>query len=303
VRSEPNNELATLKEEMKNLHEILTHVYSTPEEFSLSNIDVAGKTFPFAGGVGGDHIIVVDFKERFDLDHRIELALERGNPQAASKLEECRSKLGVLLVDVSGHQVTDALLAAMLHQAFLVGVMYELETRGHVSTALFEILNTRFYQSSSVTKYLTMVYGEISEDGRFRFISAGHPQPLIFSREFDCFVDIEESRMVNMLPLGMFPSAEDVDRERDDEQPNIVQECTVNEVSLMAPGDIILLATDGLMELERDDDTYCPLHLEQVVRQHKDLGAAALLDRIYQDVQEYAQVDDDVSIVVLKRRG
>ena len=31
------------------------------------------------------------------------------------------------MLDAAGHQMTDALLAAMIHQAFLLGALYELD--------------------------------------------------------------------------------------------------------------------------------------------------------------------------------
>ena len=76
-------------------------------------------------------------------------------------------------MDVSGHRVTDALLAAMLHQAFLLGAIYELDMFGGITRHLFESLNARFYKSSGAHKFVSMIYGEISEDARFRFLSAG----------------------------------------------------------------------------------------------------------------------------------
>ena len=71
-------------------------------------------------------------------------------------------------------------MAAMFHQAFLLGSLYELDAFGEITEQLFESLNTRFYNSSSVNKYLTMLYAEITEDARFRFLSAAHPAPLVF---------------------------------------------------------------------------------------------------------------------------
>ena len=97
----------------------------------------------------------------------------------------------------------------LLHQAFLTGILYELETEGHVTAKLFEVLNTHFAQSSSVNKFLTKVYGEISEDGTFRSISAGHPKPLVFSAAYDRPVDIDPERMRNVLSIGLFPGAGD----------------------------------------------------------------------------------------------
>ena len=142
----------------------------------------AGKIYPLNGRLGGDHIVFVDFNRRYNLDRRIETAIQNGRGDLAQRLDECRSRIGILLADSAGHDTTDALLTAMLHQAFLTGVLYELETEGHVTPKLFEVLNTRFANSSSVNKFITMIYGEISNDGAFRFISAGHPASSLFGR-------------------------------------------------------------------------------------------------------------------------
>lgn len=290
-----------LEREMANLQEILEHVYSTPTSFSLKNIDVAGRSFPVSGGVGGDHVIYTDFKRRYDLDRRIAYAERMGALEVAENLKQCSDKVGVLVADVSGHQMTDALLAAMLHQAFLIGVLYELETNGHVTPTLFDAINTRFYKSSSVSKYLTMIYGEICENGKFRFISAGHPPPMVYSRKFDRFVEIGSSRLITMAPIGMFPSANDVDLQMSRTFTAVTQQCRVNEVSLMAPGDVLLIATDGLLEHERDGEEFAPHRLEAVVRRWRDAPAAEIVTAVRHGMTRFAPPSDDASVVVIKR--
>src|SRR4030095_9232531 len=105
-------------------------------------------TLPLSGSVGGDHIIYVDFKQRFDLEARITHARRLGRSAIADRLDLCRRRAGIALSDVAGHRMTDALLAAMLHQAFLVGALYELDMFGEITRNLFENLTTRFYQCS-----------------------------------------------------------------------------------------------------------------------------------------------------------
>jgi hypothetical protein len=65
-----------------------------------------------------------------------------------------QAKAGIAILDVSGHHATDGLLAAMMHQSFLLGVTYELDMHGNVTKRLFENLNTRFYHSSSLNKFV-----------------------------------------------------------------------------------------------------------------------------------------------------
>jgi len=294
--------LARLEEEMKNLGSIIENVYAFPSGCSLASIDISGRTYPLNGPFGGDHIILVDFKHRYDLDRRAAQARLLGRDDVAAQLEANRSRVGVLLADVSGHGMTDALLAAMLHQAFLVGVLYELEASGQVTARLFEHLNTRFHKSSSVTKFLTMIYGEINEDGTFRFLSAGHPRPLIFSAAFDRFVTIDPDRLRTFLPIGMFPSEADVDRQMYGAQPFYKRLYAVNEVNLMGSGDILILATDGLLDHHSGDVELVPGILEDAIRQAKHESAAAIVERVHAAATALAELDDDMSLVVIKKQ-
>ena len=175
-----------LTRELDNFRDIAKYILPTPGEVPrIKGIDVFGGSLPLAGSAGGDHIMYIDFKQRYDLDARIARAQKDGRPDIVAELERCRRKAGIAVVDVAGHRMTDALLAAMLHQAFLLGALYELDTFGRISRRLFENLNTRFYQSSGAHKFVSMIYGEISENARFRFLSAAQPLPAVFSNEHD----------------------------------------------------------------------------------------------------------------------
>ena len=146
-------------EELENFEELAAQHTAAPGDLpTLNGIDIYGKSLPLNGVVGGDHIIYLDFKQRYDLDARIEKAARRGRTEVVDNLIRCKAKAGIALADVSGHRVTDALLALMLHQSFLLGAIYELDFNGHITTRLFENLNTRFYKSSSVSKFITLIY-------------------------------------------------------------------------------------------------------------------------------------------------
>ena len=230
------------------------------------------------------------------------MATDAGNPAVASRLAEIRGRLGILVADVSGHKITDALAAAMLHQAFLTGVLYELDRFGEVSTRLFEHLNTRFHSSLSVDKYITLVYGEISESGKFRFVSAGAPAPIVFSAEYDRFVTICADRLVTFFPLGMFPSEDDIDISKNFGPLGYKPRYTVNEVNLMGDGDILLLHTDGLSEHERvDGEQFFPALLEETVRVNKHLSAQGIYQAVVDRVSTFTPLEDDLTIVVIKK--
>ncbi len=290
--------VATLDREMENLRAILGAVYAYPQAFSLRQIDIFGRLFPLRGELGGDHLIFVDFARRYDLDRRIADAIAADLPEVAARLESNRSRVGVLVADVSGHSMTDTLLAAMLHQAFLVGVLYELAHHGHVTTELFEILNTRFYQSSSVTKYLTMIYGEIADDGTFRFISAGHPLPLVYSAEFGRFVELDRTNLISVHPIGLFPTEGDVDRAMRRTPMAESPRQIVNEVRLLGDGDVLLLYTDGASE--RAGGTLAAA-LTSTIRSVAALSAREIVYAVREELDRLGAAEDDMTLVAIKR--
>src|ERR1700694_2218311 len=196
-----------LKGELENFEEIAQHLIPKPGDLPrLQGFDVYGGTIALNGIIGGDHLIYVDFKRRFDLDARIQQAIEKGRPEVVQNLQRCQKTAGIAVLDVSGHRVTDAFIAAMLHQAFLLGAIYELDMFGQVTRRLFENLNTRFYQSSSAHKFVSMIYGEISEDAGFRFLSAAQPFPVVFSQQHDRFMQVSQDVCLSSPPLGVLPS-------------------------------------------------------------------------------------------------
>jgi len=300
-----NSEIELVKQlrgELENFEEIAQHLIPKPGDVpQLRGVDVYGGTLALNGLIGGDHLIYVDFKQRFDLEARIKRAVERSQPEIVQNLQRCQKTAGIAVIDVSGHRVTDALIAAMLHQAFLLGAIYELDVYGQVTRRLFENLNTRFHQSSSAHKFVSMIYGEISEDARFRFLSAANPFPLVFSNEHDRFMEVSPDLCVSFPPLGMLPSLHVTDRQRTPSLLGFKERYEMNEWVIMGEGDILLLHTDGLTEHNNDGDEYYPWRLEQKVRDVKHESARQIFDAVTADMLAFSTPSDDISLVVIKR--
>jgi len=294
--------LASLTGELKNFQEIAHYIVPLPGEIpTLKGIDVYGGTMPLTGVIGGDHLIYVDFKKRYDLDARIKQAARAGRSEVVAHLQRCKSKAGIVVMDVSGHQATDALLAAMLHQAFLLGSLYELDLFGNITRRLFENLNTRFYQSSSRSKFITMMYGEIDEDATFRFLSAAHPPPVVFSHRHRRFMEVSQEFCTSFPPIGTLPSNDVIDRSTTASTLGFKERYRLNEWTLMGAGDILLLYTDGLLEHARGNEPYFPRHLEQTVLEVSHQPAKDIFETIKRSVLDFAAASDDISIVVIKR--
>jgi serine phosphatase RsbU (regulator of sigma subunit) len=291
-----------LAKEFENFEEIARGIMPRPGSIpSLVGVEVYGETLPLNGIVGGDHLIYVDFKKRHDLEARIKVAEDAKRPDVAANLARCRKTAGVALIDVSGHRATDAMLAAMFHQAFLLGVLYELDMSGNVTQRLFENLNQRFYRTSKVDKFITAVYGEISEDASFRFLLAGHPPPIVFSAANDRFMEVDREKCISFPPLGTFPSKSVVDWHRSKSVLGFKEPYEVNKWTLMGSGDILLPYTDGLQEHTRGDDPYFPDRLEHTIRGAKHLSASDIVHTVLNDLRTFADPADDVSLVAIKK--
>lgn len=292
--------------ELQNFQDIARFIKPNSGEIpEIPGIDIYGEVIPYNGVVGGDHIIYLDFNKRYDLDHRIEEARRQDRHDIVEQLNLNKRRAGVMVADVSGHRITDALLSAMLHQAFLTGVQYELKHHGDVTSGLFEILNTRFFNSSKVYKFITMIYGEIWDDGHFRFVNAGHPPPVVFSSQYDKLVDICFQRVIHFPPIGTLPSKEDVDCSRHSSRLGYKKKYSVNELNLIGQGDILLLYTDGLSEhgenTEGLEKPYYPTHLQEILKEVKLQSAQDIFYRIKDDMMNYAKPADDISFVVIKK--
>jgi serine phosphatase RsbU (regulator of sigma subunit) len=296
------NSVAQLSRELANFEDIAKYLKPQPGEVPrLNGVEVCGGTLPFNGVLGGDHLIYVDFKQRFDLEARIKYAADKGRHEVVENLKRGQHQAGIALIDVSGHHATDALMAAMLHQAFLLGAIYEMDMFGQVTKRLFENLNTRFYQSSGAHKFVSLIYGEISEEARFRFLSAAQPFPAVFSNEHDRFMVVGEDLRVSFPPLGMMPSLDVIDHKRTSSQLGFKEHYQMNEWVLMGQGDILLLHTDGLAEHHRDGEDYFPGRLEQTLRGVKHQPATEIYDAIKADLLAFSEPSDDISFVVIKR--
>ncbi len=294
--------LRQLTDELENFEDIARYLLPQPGELPrLQGLDVYGSTLALNGVVGGDHLVYVDFKQRFDLQTRIEHAASEGRYEVVENLRRCGTMAGIALFDAAGHRVTDALLAAMLHQAFLLGAIYEVDVTGQITRRLFENLNTRLYQSSGAHKFVSMIYGEISEAARFRFLSAAQPFPAVFSRQHDRFMEVSPDLCLSFPPLGVLPSLDVMDRHTTKSMLGFKDHYEMNEWTLMGAGDILLLHSDGLVEHRREDAHYFPGRLEQKLRDVKDRSARQIFDAVVEDLRAFSEPSDDISIVFIKR--
>src|SRR6185295_17355761 len=137
-----------------------------------------------------------------------------------------------------------------VHDTFQALMLSELDHRGKTSPELFERMNLRLAQSSTarnalgrsltdgVQEIATMLYGEIRPSGNFRFVNFGHPPPLVYSAEFDKFMEIDDARMVQFLALGLEIPEDHPDRNKYLSmalRTRQINSSDVAEITLMSP--------------------------------------------------------------------
>jgi len=147
-----------------------------------------------------------------------------------------------------------------------------------------------------------MIYGEISEDTTFRFLSAAHPPPVVFSSQHDRFMEVSEDLCTSFPPIGTLPSDDVIDRSRMQSVLGFKVRYQLNEWKLMGTGDILLIYTDGLLEhVKESDQNFFPELLEQKIREVKHQAAREIFRGIKTHLLDFAKPSDDITIVVIKR--
>jgi phosphoserine phosphatase RsbU/P len=188
------------------------------------------------------------------------------------ELGPCR--LGILVADVSGHGIPAALVASMVKVAFSAQVE-QADDPARVLASMNQVLCRHLEHA-----YVTAVYAVVNTDRQtITVANAGHPPALLHSRG-------QTSRVHNHgVILGFFPDAE----------------YTNTEVALFAPGDRLLLYSDGVLEA-RDragqffDDDRVARWLSNIEQTSAEQFATVALAELTQWTG--GPFDDDVTFVV-----
>lgn len=242
--------------------------------------------------------------------------------RVAEDLRELYTTAGVLLVDAEGHEIIAAKIASTVHDTFHALMLAELDNHGKTTPELFERINLRLAQSATARNALgisekestqeiaTMLYGEVRPYGHFRFVNFGHPSPLVFSAEYRKFMEVDKSHMVQFLPLGVHIPENHPDRNRYlslDSHDGSADSSGVADLTLLSPGDIFLLYTDGVYDgTDKNERT----QLEGVLRDHyrgsaKEICNALLDYAVRKDdrLRQAGEPDriDDKTVFIIKR--
>lgn len=184
-------------------------------------------------------------------------------------------RLGVMIADVSGHGLPAAMIAAML-KLFVSLFAPTAESPARLLSSMNEMLHGRL-----ANNFLTCLYVIVDPvAGRLTFARAGHP-PLLVLRNGTADYHSCRGHAIGFKRTGIY-----------------------EEVSLeTAPGDTIILYTDGVTEVESGGELFEEERLAESALGASGLALGVQMNAILGRLREYQQGDqfaDDVTLVGLR---
>ena len=182
-----------------------------------------------------------------------------------------------LLGDVAGKGVAASMLMSHLHATFRTLAGQHLPLQDMMNHA-----NRLFCESTTAGQFATLIVGYGTADGRVEYVSAGH-LPL-----FHLSSSGVHPREATGVPLGMFGNTE-------------FHVCQLQ----LAPGDKLLMYTDGLTEMfNAQGDEFGICGVQALARRHATATPQGVLDACLEQVRNFAASSkqaDDLTLLVLHR--
>ena len=198
-------------------------------------------------------------------------------------LSMSRECLGLVVGDVTGHGVGPALLMAEA-RAYLRLLAKDSDNSGEIMTRA----NAALALDVGTERFVTLLLVQIDPSARIiTYVNAGHPSGYIFAASGEIRATLKRTS----LPLGI--RADTV--------------YTAAPPIALAPGEIVVLLTDGFEEAVAPDDRVFGIErVFNIVREHREEPAQAIVEALCSAVHTFLQETpqaDDVTVIVAKVKG
>jgi sigma-B regulation protein RsbU (phosphoserine phosphatase) len=199
------------------------------------------------------------------------------------------AEAGVLICDVTGHGVRAALVTAMIR-----ALSEELKPFAHDPGIFLRKLNADLCNilKSTGSPMLTTAFYLVAnwQTGVMRFANAGHPKPLIIRRSENSVQPLANTCGHGQPALGLF-----------DDPPYETSEVKI------APGDFVMLFTDGLYEVQgMNEELYSQQRLMVDVKSLIERPAGQMFDDLLEAIRTFSidhAFEDDVCLVGMDFTG
>ena len=191
-------------------------------------------------------------------------------------------EVGVFICDVMGHGVRAALVTAILR-----GLIEELRGKAHDPGAFLTEINQALcaiLKQTATPLFATACYlvADLAS-GELHFASAGHPPAFLVGRSAGRVVPLTADRK-SATALGIFEQSD-----------------YTTSTRTFTPGDAVMLYTDGLFEVERDDGAlFDKEQLLAAVAERSGLPTPQLFDELLAEVKAFSakeELEDDMCLV------
>ena len=191
-------------------------------------------------------------------------------------------RMAISLGDATGHGIGPALVSASCRAYARASLL-----TGDGKTGLLRRMNTLLANDLPSNRFVTFAVVFLdSIASRLNVLSAGHGPIVWYQRESDRVEYLEAQG----IPLGMIPGVE-------------YGQATER---VLAPGDMLILVTDGFYEWEDPTGEQFGLNrLEVVIRESRDSEAEVVIERLRSAVEVFCRgtkQQDDLTAVVIKRK-
>lgn len=188
---------------------------------------------------------------------------------------------GLAIADVVGHGVSASLLMASLQTA-----LRTLVSGGDWPSEVLQRVNRFFLHNVQLTTFVTMFLGRLDNEARtLTYSSAGHNPPLLVRKGGG------RNPVCWLLPTGAAIGL-------------VEQTVFSSETIALAPGDTLLLYTDGVTEaVNARGEEFGRERLAELARRHPDSSAQELLRALLQVLEEFTAgqpLADDATIVACR---
>ena len=190
--------------------------------------------------------------------------------------------LGLAIADVSGHGLPAALQVRDVYMGLRMGL-----ARDFKIVRTVERMNTIIHKSTLTSRFVSMFYGELEPNGVFIYVNAGHPPPFHLAANGEVRFLTEGGSVLGPLLTATY-------------ERGFVR---------LAPGDMVVLYTDGMIEASSAPDAaggpQFEFGIDRLVERARALAgrpAKEIVESLHAAVEKFcgdAPPQDDRTVVVV----